>query len=255
MSEEQQAVLDENQENVTTEAQDTENQEAAAQETQVDSATTEDAKPVNNAEKRIHKLTAEKYGEKRAREAAEEENRKLKEQLSGSNTQEQPQGKPTLEQFDFDDGQYQSALIAYEVDQRLKVSKEAAQKEQASLKQQEIDASYDANEVKYATENPDYINDVQNLPRFNNDTLSMIKAQENAPQLVHYLGKNLDTAQQIASLDPTSAGVQIGIVLAKLSATNKQTVQTSTAPDPVEPINAGGTLSSDERGPSGATYE
>jgi len=253
MSEEQQAVLDENQEAQAVEAQGTENQDAANQETQVDSATTEDAE-VDGVQKRINKLTAEKYGEKRGREAAEEENRKLKEQLSGSKPQE-PAGKPTLEQYDFDENQYQSALIAYEVDQRLSASQEAKQKEQARAKQQEIDASYDNAEVKYATENPEYVNDVQNLPRFANDTLSMIKAQENAPQLVHYLGKNLDMAQQIASLDPMNAAVQVGVISAKLSATNKQTVQTSTAPAPIEPITTGNSLAEEQRGPAGATYE
>jgi len=255
--EEQQAVLDESQENVTTETQGTENQETATQETQVDSATTEENAESDGVQKRINKLTAEKYGEKRRADALAEENERLKSQSPQQEKATQSEGRPTLEQFDFDDSQYQSALIAYEVRKAREEDAAAAQKEKAALNQQKVDADYDASLVKYMTDQPEFVNDIQNLPLFNNDTLSMIKSQKNAPQLVHYLSKNLDDAYAIASLDPQNAGVQIGIVLSKLSATTKQAVQTSTAPDPITPVTTGGSVGEGNDSPfiAGAKFE
>jgi len=247
--EEQQAVLEGEQGEVV----EPQNNEATTEATSepVESAPTEDAGK-DGVQKRIDKITAEKYGYKRQVDDLKDELNQLK--TSPSTEVVQPQGKPTLEQFDFDEGQYQSALISYEVDQRLTASREAAKKEQATLKRQEIDSAYDANEGKYATENPEYVNDVQNLPRFNNDTLSMIKAQENAPNLVHYLGKNLDLANTIASLDPINAAVQVGIISAKLSAPIKPAVTPSTAADPIDPISSGGSVST-ENNEHGVVYE
>jgi len=256
MSEEQQAVLDENQEDVTTETQGAENQEAATQKAQVDSATTEDATPEkDNVQKRIDKLTAEKYAEKRQREALEERLASL--EASKPQAAVVTEGKPTLEQFDFDDSQYQAALISYEVKQQVEAERVAAQKAQSQAKQREIDASFDNAEVKYATDNPEYINDVQNLPRFNDQTLSVIKGQENAPNLVHYLSKNPETAHTIASLDPISAAVQIGTISANLAATTKPAVQTSTAPDPIIPVTTGGSIGEGSESPfiAGAKFE
>jgi len=250
MEVEQQAVLEGEQGEVV-ESQNTEVTTEATSEP-VESATTENTES-DGVQKRINKLTAEKYGEKRRADALQDELNGLKSSPSKQET-DQPQGKPTLEQHDFDEGQYQSALIAYEVKQGIAANNVAAQKAQSQADQNKIDSTYDDNEVKYATENPEYVNDVQNLPRFNNDTLSMIKAQDNAPNLVHYLGKNLDLAQTIASLDPISAAVQVGIISAKLSANIKPAVTTSTAADPIEPINSGGSIST-ENNEHGVIYE
>jgi len=246
----EQAVLEGEQSEVV----EPQNNEVATEATSepVESATTENT-GTDGVQKRINKITAEKYGEKRRADALQDELNVLK-QGSPKTETEQPQGRPTLEQFDFDESQHQAALISYEVDQRMSVAADNVKKEQVAFKQQKIDADYDANEVKYATDNPEYVNDVQNLPRFNNDTLSMIKAQENAPNLVHYLGKNLDIAQTIASLDPMSAAVQIGVISAKLSATNKPAVTASTAADPIEPISTGGSLNTGNE-ENGVTYE
>jgi predicted RNase H-like nuclease (RuvC/YqgF family) len=112
MSEELQAVLDENRGGEIVENQGIEAQQNEANDSQVDSATTETDEPkTNNVEKRINKLTAEKFAEKRRAEALEEENRRLKESREVDSSQES-QGKPTLEQFDYDESKYTEALIS-----------------------------------------------------------------------------------------------------------------------------------------------
>ena len=245
MSEDLQAVLDENQGDEVVENQGIEAQQTEANDSQVDSATTgmeTEAPETNNVEKRIHKLTAEKYAEKRRAEALEEENRRLKENQSADPVQV-PQGKPTLEQFDYDEGKYTEALIEYQVNQKVEQTQSAAQKAQAEQTAKDRDAKFDNAEVKYATDNPSYIDDIQSLPRFQPDTLNMLRGQENGPELVHYLGKNPEIADQIASLDPMNAAMQIGVISANLSATAKTEIQTSAAPEPISTISSGGTVS------------
>jgi len=245
MSEDLQAVLDENQGDEVVENQGIEAQQTEANDSQVDSATTEtetDAPKTNNVEKRINRLTAEKFAEKRRAEALEEENRRLKENQSADPVQT-PQGEPTLEQFDFDESAYNAALIKYEVAQQVQESRSEAQKAQAEQTAKERDAKFDNAEVKYATDNPSYIDDIQSLPRFQPDTLNMLRGQENGPELVHYLGKNPEIADQIASLDPMNAAMQIGVISANLSATAKTEIQTSAAPEPISTISSGGTVS------------
>jgi len=245
MSEDLQAVLDENQGDEVVENQGIEAQQTEANDSQVDSATTgmeTEAPETNNVEKRIHKLTAEKYAEKRRAEALEEENRRLKENQSADPVQV-PQGKPTLEQFDYDEGKYTEALIEYQVNQKVEQTQSAAQKAQAEQTAKDRDAKFDNAEVKYATDNPSYIDDIQSLPRFQPDTLNMLRGQENGPELVHYLGKNPEIADQIASLDPMNAAMQIGAISVKLSATAKTEIQTSAAPDPISPVSSGGSVS------------
>lgn len=264
MSEEQQAVLDESQETDGLDSQQAETLETTEENSQAESATAEDttteqsAEP-SNVEKRINKLTAEKYGKDRKIEEKDRKIRELEARLgTGEETQQskQPTGKPTLEQFDYDQDAYNEAMIDYHVQQQLDKRETAAQKAQREQADRQREAAYDKQEIEYVTENPSYVDDIQALPMFPVDTLNVIKGQENAPSLVHYLAKNPSVAEQIAQLDTMSAAVQIGMIAAKNSAQVK-TVKTSAAPDPIDPIKPGGSSMSDNVSPhvKGATFE
>lgn len=257
MSEEQQAAFDEDYEVETDDAQGIEQQQAETDEPQVESATTEnDEQETNNVEKRINKLTAEKYAEKRKAEALEA---RLKELENGSTNQAAtaPEGKPTLEQFDYDDAAFQEALIDWRFQENFKATQTAAQKAQAEQIANERDARFDQAEVKYATDHPEYIQDINNLPRFQPDTLNVLRTQDNGPELVHYLGKNPEIADQIAKLDPYNAAVKIGVISAKLSANGTTTNKPSAAPDPIDSIKTGGSGINDNMSPhaKGAIFE
>jgi hypothetical protein len=255
MSEEQQAVLDEGQANDVIENQGIDDQQTEALDTQAESAPAEDAKPeLTNAEKRINKITAEKYAEKRQRLALEDKLKELENKQANPVT---PQDKPTLEQFDFDENQYQEALIDYKVSQKMVEASKAAQRNQSEVIARQRSEAFDSAEAKYAETNPDYIDSVQQLPQFKLETLDTIRSQDNGPQLVHHLSKNLELADKIASLDPYSAAVQVGIISERLSATGKTEIKTSTAPEPIDPINTGGAAISDNMSAhaKGATFE
>ena len=64
---------------------------------------------------------------------------------------------------------------------------------------------------------------------------------EKGPQIAHYLGKHLDVADVIATASPMVAAMKLGEISAQLSNT-KPTKQPSAAPDPIEPVKAGGKL-------------
>lgn len=248
MSDGQQAVLEEDQDFITegeVETPEVENQDAS-----VESATTEGEQEEpshengeDGVQKRINKLTAEKYAEKRKREAIEARLQEIESKQSSPAVANQ--GKPTLEQYDYDSDAYQEALIDWKVQEKLAASQTAAQRSQAEAQSRQRDDAFDKAEAKYVEKNPDYVDLVQNLPRFSQTTLTTIKMQDNGPQLVHYLGKHLELADKIASLDSYSAAVQIGMISAKLSANVKSVKQTSTAPNPIDPIRPSGSKMSD----------
>jgi len=250
MSEEQQAVLDESQGGVI-ESQANEN-EGAPLETPAESAPAEDTTEADGVQKRINKLTAEKYA--KDRKILELEG-KLNAAPIAPESQD-TQGEPTLEQFDYDEDKYRSALIKHQVKQEVSAAKTEAQKEQTQQSANQREKAFTDREVKYATDNPEYFTDIQAMPQFETDTLNVIIGQENAPELFHHLAKNPELAVNIATLDPYNAAVQVGVISAKLSAIPKTVVQTSTAPEPIEPISSGGALSSElSSHAKGATFE
>jgi len=252
MQEEQQAALDDVQETDSLDSQQAETLETTDEGAQAESAPAEGTEK-DNVQKRIDKLTAEKYAEKRKRE-------ELQAKLDNLGTEPkpvEPQGKPTLEQFEYDQDAYSEALVSWNVQEQL--AKREAQQQQAETERaaNQREAAFDRQEIDYVTNNPDYVQDIGALPRFPPATLDVIKGQENAPALVHYLAKNPELAENIATLDTMSAAVQIGVITANNSAQGKQTKQPSAAPDPIEPITPKGSTMSDNDSPfiKGATFE
>jgi hypothetical protein len=99
----------------------------------------------------------------------------------------------------------------------------------------------------------DYQETIALIPPLPKDTLQTLMQAENGPKLAYYLGKHLDVADEISRLPPTIAAMRLGEISVHLSNKNP-TTKPSAAPDPINPINSGGTTPS-ERGPSGARYE
>jgi len=221
------------------EQKEPENKPVEAATTEGDSPSPVDVKEdhANEAvQKRINKITAEKYAEQRR---ADELQAKLD---AKENKPALPADAPKLEDYDYDEAKHQEALIDYRVQKALENRSQVESQNQAKLARQETATKFASEEAKYAAEHPDYVEDVNNLPKFNGETLNSI--YELGPQVTHYLAKNLDTAFEIANATPLQAAVKLGQISAVLTGDKKE-VKPSNAPEPVKTIVGGATVSKD----------
>jgi hypothetical protein len=206
------------------------------------------AKP-DAVQAKINKLVGQKHEERRARETADARVVELEAQLK-TQTPAKTGGAPKLEDYDYDDAKYQDALIDYKVNQKT-------QEFQQQQEQQAVQTNRNAAQTKFNAKvvelnEPDYAEVVGQIPTLPAETLDVLIGSEN-PKLVYYLGKHLDIADEISRMSPTVAAMRLGQISAQLSNANP-TKEPSAAPDPIDPINSGGTPSA-KRGPPGARYE
>lgn len=199
---------------------------------------------IDNVQKRINKITAEKHEAKREAE----ELRKRLESLE-SKPKEQAK-KPELSEFDYDDDAYRSALVDYQVQKALE-DRELKQShaEQARRAQEQQTVFNDRIEK---LKKPDFWEVANAVPTLAPETVSALMEDEEGASMIYHLGKHLDLADNLASLKPHQQLLEIGRISASLN--KKKTVKLSAAPEPIEPINSGGSLTKD-RGPSGAIFE
>lgn len=236
-----------------------ENEEAALDESELPPATEPDSAPVaeevnaesapaaeevaeqdgkpDGVQKRINKITAEKYSETRR---ADELQARLEQLEANPPAPVESKGQPTLEQFDYDETAFQSALIDYKVEQK---AIQIESRQQAN--QQRIDAN--ANQQRFNSKvaefgADDYLDVVGVLPELPGDVFNAIMQAEDGPQLAYYLGQHLDVADDLTRLPPMAAAMKLGTISAQLSAKPKS-ITPSAAPDPIAPINGGGTSS------------
>ncbi len=186
-------------------------------------------------QKRINKITADKYAEKRR---ADDLQAQLDAQAGTKPTL--PADAPQLEDFDYDDGKHQEALIQYEVRKALDSAQQVTNQQQAETARQKIANDFTSKEAEYLAKHPEYSEEVANLPMFNQEALSAI--YELGPQVSHYLAKHLDVANEIASASPTMAAVRLGQISMGLTADSKQ-VKPTTAPEPVETLSGAAAVS------------
>ena len=211
----------------------------------VESAPTEDNAPKEDGfQKRINKVTADKYAEKRR---ADELERQLNELRSKKETVTHDAPKP--DDFDFDDDKYQQALIDHKVNLAIQSREEAKAQEQAKAKALEAQSTF--NERIESLGKPDFAEVANQVPLLPQGVADALMQSESGPELIYHLGTHLDMADRIANMSPQTAMMELG----KLSATlnSKPAVKLSNAPAPIEPLTSGGSIPK-ERGPDGATF-
>ena len=191
--------------------------------------------------KRINKITADKYVEQRRANGLQEELDALK----AAQNPVKPLGEaPTLEDSNFDEEKHNAALIDYGMEKGKQANARQHADSQAQEAQQSIQQKFADREAEYSAGIPDYAESLANLPRFHEDTLQTILQLDNGPQMAHYLGKNLDIAQQIATLPPMQAAMKLGEIRINL-ANPKPTTKPSAAPAPVETLTSGSSQAKD----------
>lgn len=206
------------------------------------------AKP-DPVQAKINKLVGQKHEANRAKEAAEQRADEAESKLQAQ-APAKSDGVPTLEDYDYDDAKFQDALIDYKVNQKTQELQQQQTQEAVQANRNAAQAKFNAKVVEL--NEPDYAEVVGQIPILPAETLNVLIDSEN-PKLAYYLGKHLDVADEISRMSPTAAAMRLGQISAQLSNANP-TKETSAAPDPIDPINSGGTSPS-ERGPAGARYE
>ena len=187
----------------------------------------------DKAQARVNKLTFEKHEQKRRADAAV----KALEDFKANNAPPE-QAEPKLEDYDFDDAQYNAALIKYQtvkgINTAISEYKTEQQQNLDNQRQAEINNNFNARVDDFRKATPDYDQTIAGLPDLPGAVLDAVMQAENGPQLAHYLGKHLDVAENITLMKLGEISAQ----LKNVKPTNKQ----SAAPDPIVPVKSGGTL-------------
>ena len=192
----------------------------------------------SKASKRIHKITAEKWNLKN-------ENQELKRRLDEleSKQQAKQEVEPTLEQYDYDETEYNRALIRHEAKKAARESYELEQKavtqRQAEDRQAQMRSDYNSRAAQFAADKPDWVDAVSALPTFGDELVNAVMGHDQGPDITYYLAKNLDVADDIASMSPTQAAMKLGEITAQLSMKKPET-KTSQAPEPVSTVTPSG---------------
>lgn len=190
---------------------------------------------------RINKITAEKHAGLRRAEAAEA---KVAE-LEANKPKPVITGEPKLEDFDFDETAHTSALIDYKVNQK------AQEIQQQQAEQTQADAAivtqnaFEEKVVAFKQKAPDFQQVMESIPILPPDVRDAIMRNEKGPEIVYYLGKHLDVADELTTMMRDDALMKVGGLSAQISATTK-TIDKSAAPDPIKPINSGGSLNKEQ---------
>ena len=206
--------------------------------------TAEETKPEDNKpkedgfQKRINKVTADKWEATRRAEAAEAKLAEM--QTAPPSTQS---GEPQLEDFDYDEQKFNSALIDYKVDLKAQSLQQQQQDSQVKQAKSEATRRFTENSAKFAVDKPDFNEVLGKVPTLQPAVLDELMSRENGPELAYFLGSHADIADSIINMNPVAAGIKIGEISRKLA--EPKQIKPSSAPEPIEAVSSGGTVESD----------
>lgn len=241
MSEEQTAALTEESvlDNEIAQAQEPEQIETPEAVEPLESAPADtEAQPKEDGfQKRINKVTADKYAEKRRAD----ELQKRVEELEAGKVQTTTDNAPKLEDFDYDQDKYQAALIDHRVTTALAENQAKQSQEAISAQAQEASKTYEGlvNELG----KDDFYEVANNIPTLDQGLVAELMSTKEGVEMIYHLGSHLDIADRISNMQPLQAMAELGRISAGMSA--PKPIKTSAAPDPIEPLNSGGSLNKD----------
>ena len=156
----------------------------------------------------------------------------------GQSSSQIVESEPQWEQFNGDYKAYAKAHSDWQVQQYVQQKEQQAAKE----RNEQILTKFKERESKYARENPDYYQSLQNAQNIQvpNDVLTAIAESKVGPAINHYLSKNLDILFELKDMTPTRRLLEIGVIAAginsKKEASDKAVkVTAKSAPAPVTP--------------------
>lgn len=182
-------------------------------------------KKKQGAGSRINELTREKYDAIREADALRRELETLRTPQARTDTGAKPaqaadnEGKPTLEDFDYDPDAYYTALAKWQVDAELANREQKAEQRKAQETAAERAQSFKDRESAFAAEHPDYYDVAYTAPiNYSEAMLEAIRESDDAPAIAYHLAQNLDDAAEISRMSPFAAAKAIGRLEAQLSA-------------------------------------
>ena len=192
------------------------------------------------ADKRISQLTWKFREQERRADALERELREIRQQ---SAPKSEAIEYPTLESVGYDEAKFRQAVDDYyakTIDTRLSDSlqkqRRATEEETRTKEQQQRSSQFFSKGVELADDFYDVVTDENVMVTdVMADTLMSI---EKGPELLYHLAKNPSEAARIADLSPYQQAVEIGRLEARMSFPKPK--KTSSAPDPIKPVRAGG---------------
>ncbi len=213
--------------------------ESATSTDEDDSETQTEEPKENGFQKRIDKITAEKYAEKRR---ADELQKKIDELSKSKKELREPKlDDPSI---NYDDELYNKAQVEYKVQlgiQNALIEREESEKaKQQQAEREQITKTFNEKVIKL--NKPDFDEKAASIPNLPSGVADAIMRSDVSAEIVYHLGTNLSKADAIASMSPAMALFEVGKLAAKLSA--KPTIKTSAAPDPIDPVKSGSTLNS-----------
>lgn len=198
----------------------------------------EDKKPKEDGfQKRINKVTGDKWEAIRRAEAAEA---KLAEMQTAPT--QQPTVEPKLEDFDFDEPAHTSALIDYKVNLKADSITKQQQDNQAEQAQADLTRKFTENSAAFAEKHTDFNEVLGKVPNLQPSVLQALMGRDNGPELAYFLGTHSDIADSIIQMNPVAAGIKIGEISQKLA--EPKQIKPSSAPDPIEAVSSGGVVES-----------
>lgn len=141
-------------------------------------------------------------------------------------------GKPTLEQFNFDQDAYNEAVIDWKVQQKLSEHTQKSKKDQEQTEAQKQQAEFRQRLQSAAEKYDDFEETITDpsLPMPDHVVQAAMNLGETAGDVLYHLGKNPDKALQIANMNPAAAAVALGRIDAQIA--NQPKPQISKAPPP-----------------------
>lgn len=208
-------------------------------------------KKARGVQKRLDELTADKYAERAAREAAERRADELArrfQEFQQRGPQAQSAQEPRREDFSdyeqyiravarHDAQQHADRLVQERLTQQQQQWQQQAQAREAERQAADLQRDLSQKQQAYAKIHPDYFDVVNNedidVPAH---AAMAIMRHKDAPALMYQIGQNPALAESLQGLDPMSQVLAVG----ELAASLKRSPQVSKAPPPGSPVGKPG---------------
>lgn len=145
----------------------------------------------------------------------------------------EPEPLKTLEDFDYDEGKFQSHLFQQAQNGAVEQARRVLKEEQMQEASRRTISEYKKRIDSFSKTVDDFNEVAQNdsLP-ISTVMADVIVEMEQGPEVLYYLGKNSDIAEKIAGLSPLSAARELGRIESKLQVKNGEKVSKAPVPPP-----------------------